>query len=255
MQILRLNKPYISVENSFGGNQEWFEKTGRPWKGKAIKGYGCGLIGASDVILHILGNVPFEVFESDKQDRADEITTNLKKTDYIDFISNMERKYFHIFPKLGLSGILLALGMNLYFLVHRKEIKNLTGRKFRARWAVWPSKILDRIREMLTEDIPVIISIGPGFFRKDKVRLYVDTSAKTGKDKDIDKEKRFKAVTSTKDHYVTVTGILESKEDDITLLEISSWGKKYYIRYDEYMEFVKKCDNFYFSNILYIKAI
>ena len=73
-------------------------------------------------------------------------------------------------------------------------------------------------------------------------------------DKVSGKEKRYKVATSTRDHYVTITGIIESKEDNITLLEISSWGKKYYIRYDEYRNFVKKCDNFYFSNILYIKA-
>ena len=264
MQIVRLNKPYISVENSFGGNQEWFEKTGRPWKGRAIKGYGCGLIGASDVLLHILDNLPLQTAEKLEGNKGIDSKNLISKTDYIDFIRNMERRYFHIFPKLGLSGILLALGMNLYFMIHRKEIKRLTGHKYRARWAVWPSKLLDRIKEMLESDLPVIISIGPGFFHKDKVRFYVEESVNNksnsnGQFKTTDKttdrkEKRYKVATSTRDHYVTITGIIESKEDNITLLEISSWGKKYYIRYDEYRNFVKKCDNFYFSNILYIKA-
>ena len=56
-------------------------------------------------------------------------------------------------------------------------------------------------------------------------------------------------------HYVTVTGVEEYSTSDGTkiMLEISSWGRKYYVNYDEYLEYVRKNDNFYFSNILYIK--
>ena len=52
---------------------------------------------------------------------------------------------------------------------------------------------------------------------------------------------------STKDHYVTVTGMIQ--DDDRLLLEISSWGQKFYIDYKEYTDYVKKCDNYIFSNI------
>ena len=55
MKYTGLKNNYIDVEGSFGGNQEWLKEEGRPWKGRAISGYGCGLIGASDLLLHVLG--------------------------------------------------------------------------------------------------------------------------------------------------------------------------------------------------------
>ena len=94
-----------------------------------------------------------------------------------------------------------------------------------------------------SNDIPVIISIGPGFFRKQKVKFY-NCEEKDGKLK-------FKPVTQTKDHYVTITGVLET--ENVTMMEISSWGKKYYVNWEEYKRYVRKYDNYYFSNILYIK--
>ena len=38
-----------------------------------------------------------------------------------------------------------------------------------------------------------------------------------------------------------------------TILEISSWGCKYYINYEEYIEFVDKNSNYVFNNIVYIE--
>ncbi|MCR5543123.1 MAG: hypothetical protein K6F55_03165 [Eubacterium sp.] len=229
-----LTKSYINVNGSFGGNQGWFasDKSNSTWKERAINGYGCGLVGAADVLLYILGNAAIPAG-----------TTLNKREDYMAYLNRLEKKYFHIFPKLGLSGILLSLGLNLYFLIHRRQIKKETGCTYRARWAVRPSKLLDRIKEMLGNDIPVIISIGPGFFRKQKVKFY-NCEEKDGKLK-------FKPVTQTKDHYVTITGILET--ENVTMLEISSWGKKYYVNWEEYKRYVRKYDNYYFSNILYIK--
>ena len=45
----------------------------------------------------------------------------------------------------------------------------------------------------------------------------------------------------------------DNDQGNKTMLEISSWGKKYYVNYNDYLDYVKKNDNFYFSNILYIK--
>ena len=48
-------------------------------------------------------------------------------------------------------------------------------------------------------------------------------------------------------HYVTVTGA------DSDWLQISSWGKRYYIRKDDYLSYVKRHSARLFSNILYIR--
>ena len=260
----KLNSDYISVGSSFGGDQTWFENIDRKWKGRAIKGFGCGLIGAADVLMYTLGqDVVLEGVSDDQpldgsglatKSKSGAVAKNISdiarnsspnsinKELYMAYISRLEKLYFHILPKLGLSGILMALGVNLFFLTHRRLIRNITGCRFRAHWAVRPWKLLDKIREMLENDIPVVISIGPGFLRKDKVKLY-SASEKNGKI-------HYKPVTQTKDHYVTVTGVVELS--DITMIEISSWGKRYYINWKEYTDYVKKNDNYFFSNILYI---
>ena len=262
--ITKLKNDYITVDSSFGGDQTWFENIERKWKGKAIKGYGCGLIGAADVLLYTLGKtcVLDDKKDSDSKDSNGKDGNNkdsnskdvnnknkndnvpISMDEYMSYICSLEKRYFHILPKLGLSGILMALGINMYFWLNRKKIKEETGHSYRARWAVRPSKLLDRIKEMLENDIPVIISIGPGFFHKEKVKFY--------RMEQRDKKVIFKPVTKTKDHYVTVTGLVESAE--VTMLEISSWGRRYYVNWNEYKEFVKKNDNYYFSNILYIKS-
>ena len=44
-----------------------------------------------------------------------------------------------------------------------------------------------------------------------------------------------------------------SESSGVGMMEISSWGEKYYVNFNEYREFVRKNDNFLFSNILYIR--
>ncbi|SEQ11910.1 hypothetical protein SAMN02910369_01242 [Lachnospiraceae bacterium NE2001] len=272
VEITKLKTPYVNVEGSYGGNQGWFKQIEPQLdvkesksvneskskskvdsrglsarKAKTIQGFGCGLIGGSDILLHLFG-MP-EIIEeksgniNKKESSAKSEGTTFSREEYENYILQMEKKFFHILPKLGISGILLAFNLNLYFLLNRRRIKKEKGSTYRARWAVLPRNILPRIKEMLSNDIPVVIAIGPGFFRKNKVIFY----------NKIEEPSRvvFKPVTKTKDHYVTVTGLEEYPEQ--VMLEISSWGKKYYVNYNEYLEYVKKNDNFYFSNILYIK--
>ena len=55
-------------------------------------------------------------------------------------------------------------------------------------------------------------------------------------------------------HYVTVTGVMEDEIMDKILLRVSSWGKKYYIDYDQYIEYMEKYGAFgsIATNIVYI---
>ena len=270
-EAVKLKNPYVTVEGSFGGNQGWFKDMENKFKGKTINGFGCGLIGASDVLLHILGtteNVLDKNLNSgvklgkagahNSSGKNQGLVQNIARVDYDKYIQYMEKHFFHILPKLGISGVLMAWNLNMYFLLNRKKIKKITGGRYWARWAVLPSNILSRIKEMLSNDIPVVLAIGPGMFRKNKLTFYNKIN---GTDGSI----IFKPVTKTKDHYVTVTGVEEyivssngDKRDaadpqNKIMLEISSWGKKYYVNYNDYRDYVKKNDNYYFSNILYIK--
>ncbi|MBO4591407.1 MAG: hypothetical protein J5684_02460 [Eubacterium sp.] len=247
LNITSLSKPYVSVNGSFGGDQSWLEKAEGTRKGNVLKNYGCGLIAASDILMYLLGGMEHVINPTGKN----------PMNSYEDYILTMERKYFRILPVLGISGVLLAWNLNMYFLLHRKDILRRTGNRFRSHWFVRPKNMLSKIREMLSDDIPVLIAIGPGFLRKGKVTFYSRTFDGT--------RTIFKPVTKTKDHYVTVTGIVEASkgdkvdnknvEDKLVMLEISSWGKKYYVNYNEYVSYIKRYDNWYFSNMLYIKRV
>ena len=81
-----------------------------------------------------------------------------------------------------------------------------------------------------------------GFFKKEKINLYTRT--------EHDGKSVFKQTSRAKDHYMIITGVLEGEK---TMLEISSWGKRFYINYHDYMTYIKKYDNSFFSNILYIR--
>ena len=49
-------------------------------------------------------------------------------------------------------------------------------------------------------------------------------------------------------HYATITGLLIDNVKGQTMLEISSWGKKFYVNFDEYLDYVGIT-----SNIVYIE--
>ena len=54
-------------------------------------------------------------------------------------------------------------------------------------------------------------------------------------------------------HYVTITGILIDKVKNQTKLEISSWGKEYYIDYDQLITFIKDDSSGLLCNIVEMK--
>ena len=248
-----LKNEYISVDGSFGGNQRWLRVDEN--KANTLSNYGCGLISANDVLLYI-----------------SDMPASPSKEKYIAAIRDMNRRYFKVLPFLGLSGILMSFYMKLYLLLHKKHF----NARYKAHWRVNSHKILTKISEMLENDIPVVLSVGPCLIRGRKKELPLYSLKRQNSDDKADTVNRdkhisFEQINSVKDHYVNVTGIYEISEDNAsdtitsagrsqernsthtTMLEISSWGKKYYINYDEYINFVKKHDNFLFSNILYIK--
>ena len=132
---------------------------------------------------------------------------------------------------LGINGITLMLGVNRFFSKYRLP--------FRARWCASKKRIWERTEEMLAADIPVILSIGPNFplpLHRRKLTLY--TRLRSGS---------LIAADSVCAHYVTVTGL----EGDV--LQVSSWGREYFILRSEFEQYVKKYSCSLYSNVLYIK--
>ena len=206
-----LQNPYISVSYgeglfSFGGNQRRAQR-------KITRSCGCGVIACTDLALY-LNNHPMPI----------------DAKEYNTLAESMRRKYLPLMPRLGTSGWMLALGMNLYF--------KRNGLKMRASWGVRKSRLRRCVAEMLSRELPVVLSIGQNFplvWRKTRLNLYKST------------DKGLVAVSSVKAHFVTVTGM------DDEWFRVSSWGQEYFIRCSEYTDYVDKHSSWLISNILYIR--
>lgn len=234
---------------SFGGSQDWVVKDSESKRSKnnIIRAFGCGLISAVDILAYIeKTEKQSELNGFHGHPEGEECTDEcMTLEEYRERINQFERIHFHVSYWLGIPGTRLARKMNRFF--RRKKLP------YRAKWGMSGKKLLTRLKEMLAADIPATLGIGPGFFKKDRLGLYVMKLDKEGQFESGNLKYSLKRKGTTKDHYVTVTGIVEDEER--TLLEISSWGRKYYIDFNEYTDYVKKCDNYIFSNILYIRRL
>ena len=222
----RLSSPIVSLvgkgEDSFGGNQRLFDNP-------TMRGYGCGVIAAADLLYYLALTRPHYATPY----------TGVAKSNFISFeqysrmCARLRHSFMPIIPRFGKTGPALAAGLNMYF--SRYSIP------YRARWCIGHDKLFDRIEDMLCRDIPVIFSVGanfPIFWGKKKVNLYTRTP-----------EGEMRPTSGTRAHFMTVVGINED------YFHVSSWGKEYYISRKEYTDYVKAHGSTVTSNIIYIKAI
>ena len=94
--------------------------------------------------------------------------------------------------------------------------------------------------QMLQQDIPVILCIPVMLLpwdKRDGIRFYGKEELENGK---ISGSK-----AQVSGHFVVVTGILAEKEE--LYYEISSWGRKYYMKRKDYE---KLCRSHFLGNIL-----
>ncbi|MBR4555816.1 MAG: hypothetical protein IKO27_09530 [Ruminococcus sp.] len=201
---------------SFGGDQGWFGN-----EDGYIRPLGCGLISCADILLYRTGR------------------RELVRDEYTGYVRSLEKDRLKVRKKLGLNGLSMARGMNRQF--------RALGLGLKAGWGFSKKKIMPRILEMLGQDIPVTLSVGPHILFKKKDRP-------TGVNFYIRTEEGFVLPHwrsgLVKEHYVTVTAVVETP--DRTMLEISSWGERYYIDWAEYEAYINTPGTF-FSNVLYIK--
>lgn len=217
---VEIKDSYISVihegEVSYGGNQQWFA-------GKVMRGYGCGAIGAADVLMYLMRRQPSKI--------RIPFTFPCEKAIYQNCVNFWRKKYFPILPRLGMSGWLLVMGLSRSFRKYRLP--------YRVRWGVPLARMQAAIEEMLKADIPVILSVGPNFpilWGKQGVPLY----RKNGEGTYIKRQ-------DIRAHYMVVTGIVDGK------LRVSSWGKEYWIDWEEYLEYIKRYSWGLVSNICHIE--
>lgn len=225
MKRCSLRYPYFSIkvqnEHSFGGSQTWSES-------RIMRKYGCGVVGMSDVLLYL--GLHQTSCETDLLYGILREDGFLSYPRYERYLIKMRRRYLSVIPGFGVPGFFLPIAMNRYFRHYRIDL--------RASWCIRPGKILPRIEEMLRQDMPVILAIGPNFpyvFGKQKVTFYRKENGE------------YLPATAVKAHFVVVTGMIDN------YLQISSWGKEYYLSWPEYQKYMKKYSTCLTSNICRIR--
>lgn len=210
--MITLKNDFISVKGEncsmYGGNQNHCIQ-------KFMQGYACGVIGCVNVIMYDRHKVSGKL--------------EISETDFLKLVEKLRKSFLPVIPKFGMNGLFMAFGLDLYYRVN--HINN------KAHWGCFPPNIFKTIEKMLSEDEPVVLSIGPNFpnfFGNNRLKLYSKINGSMVES------------TSTKAHYVTVTGI-----DDEWMM-ISSWGNRYYIRRDEYTYYRKHKSLSLFTNIMVV---
>jgi hypothetical protein len=223
--MLKLKNPYISVSYesvpSFGGSQRMAESN-------ILKASGCGLVAAMDLLLYLTKN---NGYFADSGIKALSLYETIPYDSYNRCLRKLARSYFPVIPYHGMNGLGLMIGMQIYFSKHKLP--------YVCHWCISDKGIWDKVYHMLKDDIPVIMAIGPNFpfvWRNGKAVLY--TKDNFGK---------LKPASSVKAHFITITGI------DDEWIEISSWGRCYYLNRRMYEEYVSKYSAALVSNILYVR--
>ncbi len=217
----RLKHPYISVVNgavrSFGGNQNW---SGR-WD---LRQCGCGAVAMTDLALYLK-----RYHGCDGPDLPDPVPL----ADYDKLCGSLQLKYLPMLPPVGINGISLAVGLNLYFRIHKIPL--------RAWWGVREKNIWSCMAQMLDRDLPVIFSVGqniPRVWENHKLNLYTRRA-----------DGQYTAVSRVKAHYMTVTAM------DDNWLTVSSWGRQYHIHRGEYEAFGREHSITLVNNLVWLKAL
>lgn len=207
---------------SVGGSQSLL-------KNKVLEHCGCGVVAALDLVRYLHLNHPAcrtSFFTGVSDD------TGLSQPLYDLCIQRMHSGYIPVIYPVGTAGFSLAAGLNRYFRRY--------GLPLEARWGVAKEMLWQEIGRMLTDDLPVILSVGnsiPLLWRKDGVALY----RRVG-----DTMKQARHIHA---HYVTVLGI------DEKWLKVTSWGREYDLSKDEFLRYRNKESMNLLCNIVSIRYI
>ena len=211
MEDAELSRNYISIEHdgslSYGGSQEWFEGQ--------FRRCGCAVIAAADIAWYLQGNAGSSSDRSENAGSPD-IRRNeggcgqgdMPAEQYKQYIRKTGRSFPRI-PYRGIPGFLFALQLEFYFL--RRSWP------FRAAWGPGAISIRRRAAEMIRENIPVPVCIGPCLHQIHKPPLYHGLK--------LYREKNGQYVwdRTVRNHVLVITAIHGK------WAKVSSWGEAFYI--------------------------
>jgi hypothetical protein len=250
------NQNYVPVHKDtvtyYGGSQMWFPEKNKLSRDYVLHNYGCGTIATADLFLYLA--LQSESNRSPETMMAIDETDSVNYDNYDDYVRTINAHYTKTKRFIAVLGPTIASAVNSY--------SNTYMLRYQAswKWALSYYDMFEMISEMLIHDIPVILSIGPNtpnlwgkkgipFYERYEVEIPADKTHPTPT-----KQYRYRPVIhDVNSHYVAVTAIIKDDAASTILLRISSWGKQYYIKYEEYRDYIENYSGTFTSSIVYIK--
>lgn len=210
-----------------------------------MRSKGCGVIAMTDVELYLTQQHAgySRRFNKIKYDKTDGF---IKKDDYMKYAEyNMNHVYGPgdsiLEYEAGVLPLNMKLGIQSFLKFNNHPYKKAKWAPVSAGDDKAKTKLIDKIKTMISNDLPVVFSYYSSD-KNDEIKLYFEENGAK------DKKGSFRDVNS---HYMTIIGYSKfsgEKKSCSYVLKVVSWGKIYYINYDEYADKLS-----YFSNILEIK--
>ncbi len=151
------NQSYVPIvrnsKTSYGGSQMWFPKSNWNSIEHIIHTYGCGTIATADMFLYLAlqkKEINTTVTAIALQDSIQILYDN-----YLSYVLEVHNKYTKTKRYLAVLGPSLARAINNY------SNQFSLGYVATWKWRLSYYEMLDQIESMLSQDIPVILSIGP----------------------------------------------------------------------------------------------
>lgn len=254
------NPNYVSVIKDsrifYGGSQMWFPKTNWYSKDYLLRNYGCGTIATADMFLYLA------MQNNDMQSALTSAIMNdshqIRYENYTPYVLSIHDLYTKTRRFIAVLGPKVASAINSYSASNNFDLE-----------ASWKLKLTyydmyDMMADMLEHDIPVILSIGPNtpnlwgkkgvpFYEKKEIEYLEHTEDTKAPQKDY-KPYYYNVVhKEVNGHYVTVTAIIKDDVAGRIMLRISSWGKLFYINYEEYREYIENSGGTFTSSIVKVK--
>ena len=266
--MAQLKNNYVQVENyntdddeirPFGGYQGWFKD-----EYPAMKYLGCGIIASCDVLLYMYQNgmIPKNILNPNEYDRRippyNPYFENIPKTGvipydaYYDFVTYYYNNYCTIEDERDTRGTRIANCMEDFLIDNKvkstvkwgdmdtfcgsvdtllsmisgkiEEIVYETSFINTSYHSRGEEEIAMDIIDELNRNIPVIISSGP---YSEEIAMY--TSERLICEKENIEDYFY-------NHYATITAIYYNDVLETYVLKVSSWGKTYYIDFNQYYE-------------------
>lgn len=259
-QIIQLSNPdYIRITKdssfSYGGSQMWFPHKNWLRKDYILYNYGCGTIAAADFFLYLA--LQKEAYRSPETNIVLQGNRSISYNDYYSYVHRINDRYTKTHRVIAVLGPKLASALESYARVNSYQFHAAW------KWSLGYYDMYDMIEEMLSEDIPVILSIGPNtpllwggkgipFYEREEIENALNLTDAESAAGELRTHYYKEVMQNINSHYVTVTALIKDDEINTIMLRISSWGKQFYINYEEYRNYIEETSGTYTSSLVYV---